>query len=161
MGNGQWAVTVRRNTSPRLRYALQFGGADGLSELIGPDDGAAEVLDNAPGGDVGQLGGFEEGVPNTVHCPPALEVAFSDQGEATYEALKHQTNLFLMLCGHAGASEVQPRRADTHEGHTIHTLLSNYQRGEPCPLRCGNGWLRIMTFSPANDLITGQTCSDT
>jgi len=92
-------------------------------------------------------------------CPSTLEAEFSSQGLATYEALKHHSNLFLMHCGHAASSHQQPRRADTFEGHTIHTLLANYQRLEDCPLWCGNGWLRIMTFYPAEDRISVRTYS--
>jgi hypothetical protein len=94
-----------------------------------------------------------------VNCPSTLWAPFSNQGLATYEALKHHRNLFLMLCGHAGTSLQQPRREDTHDGHTIHTLLSNYQRGEDCPYWCGNGWLRILTFKPSEDLISVRTYS--
>jgi hypothetical protein len=92
-------------------------------------------------------------------CPSTLWAEFSDQGQLTYDALKDNDNLFLMLCGHAGDSYQQPRRSDTWNGHTIHTLMANYQRGEDCPHRCGNGWLRLMTFSPADDEIHVQTYS--
>ncbi|MCP3981530.1 MAG: hypothetical protein GY716_19705 [bacterium] len=98
--------------------------------------------------------------PNGTHCESnVLEAPFSHQGAATYEQLKDNTNLSLMFCGHAGASSTQPRRADTFGGHTIHTMLSNYQQQEPCPSRCGNGWLRIVTFSPANDEMHVETYS--
>jgi hypothetical protein len=96
---------------------------------------------------------------NGTVCPPYLAADFSNQGLATYEALKHHNNLFLMHCGHAASSWMQPRRADTYDGHTIHTLLANYQRGEDCPLWCGNGWLRVVTFQPAQDRISVQTYS--
>ena len=65
---------------------------------------------------------------------------FSNQGRATYERLKGRTNLVLMLCGHLNEAA---RRADTHEGHTIHTVMSDYQGGA----FGGNGWLRIMSYS--------------
>jgi hypothetical protein len=94
-----------------------------------------------------------------VVCPLTLEAEFSNQGLATYEALKYHRNLFLMLCGHAGSSYMQPRREDTFGGHTIHTLLANYQRAEDCPYWCGNGWLRILTFKPRDDLISVRTYS--
>jgi hypothetical protein len=96
---------------------------------------------------------------NETVCPSYLEAEFSNQGLATYEALKHHKNLFLMHCGHAASSPMQPRRADTFDGHTIHTVLANYQRGEDCPLWCGNGWLRVMTFEPGQDRIFVQTYS--
>ncbi len=93
------------------------------------------------------------------HCPQSLTAEFSNQGEASYAALKGNPNLFLMLCGHAGDSSFQPRRSDAFEGRTIHTALSNYQRGESCPFRCGNGFLRILTFAPADDEIRVRTYS--
>ena len=92
-------------------------------------------------------------------CPNYLAAEFSTQGQATYDALKHHTNLFLMHCGHAALTDMQPRRSDSYNGHTIHTLLANYQRGEDCPLWCGNGFLRIITFHPAEDRISVQTYS--
>ncbi len=94
-----------------------------------------------------------------VQCPETLWAEFSNQGRDTYEALKDNENLFLMQCGHAAASFQQPRRSDTFDGHTIHTLLANYQRGEDCPTECGLGWLRIMTFVPARDEIRIRTYS--
>ena len=92
-------------------------------------------------------------------CPNYLAAEFSTQGQATYDALKHHTNLFLMHCGHAALTDMQPRRSDSYNGHTIHTLLANYQRREDCPLWCGNGFLRIITFHPAEDRISVQTYS--
>jgi hypothetical protein len=92
-------------------------------------------------------------------CPESLDAPFSNQGQAMYDAFKDNPNLFLMLCGHAGVSTWQPRRTDTFDGNTIHTLLSNYQRFENCPLSCGNGYLRIYTLSPQNNEITAQTYS--
>jgi len=96
---------------------------------------------------------------NSVHCPATDDAEFSGQGQETYDALKDNPNLFLMLCGHSSGSEIQPRRADVYENRTVYTLLSNYQRQQPCPFRCGNGWLRIMTFSTNDDEIVVETYS--
>lgn len=79
-------------------------------------------------------------------------IEFSSQGQALYEALKDNPNLFLMLCGHI--SEEQ-RRQDIFNGRTVDTLLSNYQDGT----NGGNGWLRILEFSPATNQIRVKTYS--
>lgn len=75
-----------------------------------------------------------------------------NQGQATYDALKDNPNLFLMLCGHLRDN---PHRSDTYNGNTINTLMSNYQHLE----NGGNGWLRILTFSAANNEIRVETYS--
>jgi hypothetical protein len=77
---------------------------------------------------------------------------FGAQGQATYDALKGHSNLFLMLCGHVPG---EGRRQDTFGGNTVNTLLSDYQSRT----NGGNGWLRIMEFSPANNVIRVKTYS--
>lgn len=84
---------------------------------------------------------------------PGPPVTFSPQGQAIYDGLKSHSNLILMICGHY----VEARRADTYNGHTIHTIMANYQsRGHG-----GDGWLRIMEFSPAHNQIRMRTYSPT
>jgi hypothetical protein len=75
--------------------------------------------------------------------------SFSGQGNAIYQRVKDNPNVFLMLGGHVWEAA---RRSDTYQGSTIHSLLSDYQNR-------GNGWLRIMTFSPDQDLIQVETYS--
>jgi hypothetical protein len=82
-----------------------------------------------------------------------FNASFSAQGKGIYEALKANPNLTLMLCGHMTPPEGQ--RHDTFEGRTVWTVLSDYQY-QP---NGGNGWLRIYTFSPANNVIHVQTFS--
>jgi hypothetical protein len=83
--------------------------------------------------------------------PPAT---FSPQGQAIYNGLKGHANLILMICGHYVNDA---RRADTYNGHTIHTVMSNYQNWT----RGGDGWLRIMEFSPVHNQIRMRTYSPT
>jgi 3',5'-cyclic AMP phosphodiesterase CpdA len=78
--------------------------------------------------------------------------AFGAQGQATYDALKHHRNLFLMLCGDAHG---EGRRVDVYNGSTVHTLLANYQGRD----EGGEGWLRILEFHPAEDEIRISTYS--
>lgn len=79
---------------------------------------------------------------------------FGAQGQAIYNALKANSNLFLMLCGHVNPNG-EARRADTFNGNTVNTLLSDYQDRTAG----GNGWLRIMKFSPANNTLSVKTYS--
>ncbi len=74
---------------------------------------------------------------------PAL---FSTQGQALYDALKNNPNLFLMLGGHEYGEGI---RSDTYNGNTVYSLLADYQ-AEPYG---GNGYLRILEFDPANNVI--------
>jgi hypothetical protein len=78
---------------------------------------------------------------------------FSNQGQATFNAIKDLPNVFLMLAGHLDQASRRTDLAD--DGHPIHTLRSDYQ-SRP---NGGNGWLRIMTFSPASDTFHVETYS--
>jgi hypothetical protein len=82
-----------------------------------------------------------------------VNATFSTQGKAIYNALKGNPNLFLMLSGHVTPPEGQ--RKDVFNGNTVYSLLSDYQSRT----NGGNGWLRIMEFSPANNLIRVKTYS--
>jgi len=80
---------------------------------------------------------------------------FSTQGNAVYQALRDRPNLFLMMGGHL---DTEGRRQDTGtDGHVIYSLRSDYQTRA----NGGNGWLRILEFSPANNLIRVRTYSPT
>ena len=77
--------------------------------------------------------------------------SFTNEGQAIYDALKGNANLFLMLGGHM-PTEVS--RTDTFDGHTVYSLRSDYQdRG------IGDGWLRLMEFQPATSQIQVYTYS--
>jgi len=81
--------------------------------------------------------------------------SWGTQGLAIYNALSDHPNLFLMLGGHMHG---EGRRQDTAvNGNVVNTLLSDYQDY----VNGGDGWLRIMTFSPANNTISVQTYSPT
>ena len=84
-----------------------------------------------------------------------FQASFGAQGQAIYNALKSNPNLFLMLCGHVSPEEGQ--RTDIFNGHTVHTLLSDYQSRT----NGGDGWLRILEFSPSNNVIRVKTYSPT
>ena len=77
---------------------------------------------------------------------------FSPQAQGIYDALKGHSNLFLMVGGHIWG---EGRRQDTFNGNTVHTLLADYQGGA----NGGNGYLRLMEFSPANNVIRVRTYS--
>ncbi len=77
---------------------------------------------------------------------------FSTQGQMTYNALKANPNLFLMLCGHRHG---EGRRIDVYQGQTVYTLLANYQG----LANGGDGWLRILEFSKSGNVINVTTYS--
>jgi len=81
--------------------------------------------------------------------PPA-QSSWGGHGQAVYDNLKDNPNLFLMLCGHIHG---EGRRADVFEGRTVHTVLQDYQSRT----NGGDSWLRYFTFSPANNTITAKT----
>jgi hypothetical protein len=82
----------------------------------------------------------------------ATPSGFSAQGSAIYNGLRNNTNLFLLLGGHISG---EGSRQDTYQGRTIRTFISDYQ-GRP---NGGNGWMRLMYFSPSNNTVTIQTYS--
>ncbi len=82
-----------------------------------------------------------------------FNATFSTQGQAMYNAFRDNPNVFMMLSGHVSPPEGQ--RTDTFQGNTIYSIMSDYQ-GRTAG---GNGWLRIMTFSPANNTVSVQTYS--
>ena len=80
--------------------------------------------------------------------------SFGGQGQAIYDRLKDNVNFFLMNCGHVHG---EGKRSDTYQGHTVYTILTDYQSAA----NGGNGFLRILTFSPANDAIHVESYSPT
>lgn len=76
--------------------------------------------------------------------------SFSPQGQAIYDRLKANPNLFLLLGGHVSG---EGRRTDTYQGHTVYSILQDYQGRA----NGGDGWLRYFVFSPANNTITALT----
>ena len=76
----------------------------------------------------------------------------SAQGQAIYDALKDQPNLFLMLGGHLDETG---QNSFVYEGRTVYALRSDYQFIDSQQ----SGYLRIMRFSPADDMIYVTTYS--
>ena len=79
---------------------------------------------------------------------------FSTQGQAIYDNLKDNPNLFLLLCGHVHGEGF---RADTYQGRTVYSILSDYQETK----NGGNGFLRILTFKPSTNKIRVESYSPT
>jgi PKD repeat protein len=80
--------------------------------------------------------------------------SWGSQGQDIYDALKDRPNLFLM---HGGHKSGEGQREDTFNGNTVHSLVADYQSRA----NGGDGWLRIMEFSPDNDEIRVKTYSPT
>ena len=86
---------------------------------------------------------------------PGNPAGFGTQGQAIYDELKDNPNLFLLLGGHVPFGGGEGQRVDLWDGRTVYSLLSDYQARS----RGGDGWLRIMRFSPSLDEIAVQTFS--
>lgn len=80
--------------------------------------------------------------------------SWGSQGQDIYDALKDRPNVFLM---HGGHKSGEGQRVDTYNGNTVHTLVADYQSRS----NGGDGWLRILEFSPNNDEIRVKTYSPT
>ncbi len=91
----------------------------------------------------------------TSHWLINADASWSGQGKMTYDSLKDNRNLFLMVCGHVPGGEAM--RSDTYNDNTVYTILSDYQSWA----NGGNGYLRIFNFSPANNLALVKTFSTT
>lgn len=85
----------------------------------------------------------------------ATSTSHSVQGAAIYGRLKSKPNFFLMLGGHVFNEGGEGRRADTLNGNTVRTLISDYQGR----FNGGNGLMRLMYFSPSNNLVSVKTYS--
>ncbi len=79
--------------------------------------------------------------------------SFQGPGQKIYDDLKDNPNLILMMAGHVPG---EGRRTDVFNGNTIHTLLADYQSGYS---NGGNGYLRIIQFLPAQNLLSVKTYS--
>lgn len=79
----------------------------------------------------------------------------SVQGGQITNTLGVNPNVFLTLAGHYNTLPGEGQRTSVVSGNTVQGLMSDYQ-DQP---NGGNGWLRIMTFSPANNQISVQTYS--
>ncbi|MES2378401.1 MAG: hypothetical protein V4553_17545 [Bacteroidota bacterium] len=77
---------------------------------------------------------------------------FLNQGQDIYNKLKNCANVCLFFCGHIGD---EGYRRDVSAGHTIQTMLADYQ----FHLNGGDGYMRLMHFSVDNDRIGVRTYS--
>ena len=75
-------------------------------------------------------------------------------GERIFQRLvkPHADQIFLVLCGHIDRIE---HATELIDGHTVHELVSDYQEQS----NGGNGWLKILEFSPLQDKIFVKTYS--
>ncbi len=80
--------------------------------------------------------------------------SFTSEGGYIYDALKANPNLFLILGGHL---DVARHRTDNFNASTVYSLRSDYQSVDSRQ----SGYLRVMRFSPANNMIHVTTYSPT
>lgn len=78
----------------------------------------------------------------------------SEIGERIWHSLvkPHADQVFLVLCGHAGAEELI---TDKVNGHVVYQMIADFQN----TTNLESGWLRILEFSPSQDKIFVKTYS--
>lgn len=78
----------------------------------------------------------------------------SDIGERIWHSLvkPHADQVFLVLCGHAGAEDMI---TDKVNGHVVYQMLADYQNATYIE----SGWLRILTFAPSQGKVFVKTYS--
>ncbi len=98
------------------------------------------------------------GIVNSHHIVKA-NGDFSGEGKQIYDVMKKVDNVQLMTSGHI--KEFRARRTDTFMGHTIHSMLADYQDlivpADDCAGGCG--YMRIWRFSPKKNQLKVETYS--
>ena len=111
-------------------------------------------------------GAYSSGCPNDTYDVPG-----ADGSTVWHELVSRHSNIFLVVSGHVGDSEHVP--AIGNAGNTVHQMLVDYQFETPCSAastascndHChsgsytGNGWLRLLTFDPAENSVSARTHS--
>lgn len=78
---------------------------------------------------------------------------WTKEGPAIFESLTNNANLFLMLCGHRHGEG--RRHESIGNGRWLDVVLADYQNY----MNGGNGFMRLMEFSPAHRTIRVKTFS--
>lgn len=79
------------------------------------------------------------------------------EGPEIFNGLTNNPNLFLMMCGHMHG---EGRRHEAVGDHYVDVLLADWQDGVPDGTQNGgDGYLRILQFSPSNNQIRVSSCS--
>ena len=79
------------------------------------------------------------------HYVLKANASFSTQGNNIYQRFKVYPNFKFMSGGHVVDTVDEAMKKSTYNGHTVYTVLSNYQDRE----KGGNGRLRIYEFDPS------------
>jgi hypothetical protein len=91
-------------------------------------------------------------VSHSILSPTSAGVIFNSQGQKIYNALKTNSNIFMMFCGHEPTTA---HRRDVFQGGVIDSFLNDFE-AEP---NGGNGWLRTVEFLPATNMLNIRTYS--
>lgn len=99
-------------------------------------------------------------------CAAQYHISGSGGDVVWDELVRRHSNMFLVVSGHVGDSELKVRKGDA--GNTVYEILTDYQF-EKRDLNGdgklgdkenhGNGWLRTLTFLPSDDEIHIETFS--
>ena len=106
----------------------------------------------------------------TSSCPNSSYTTTGSTPQVVWdELLARHSNIFLVVAGHVGDSEIRSKTG--HTGHTVHEMLVDYQfeatcdeaQASSCTDHCregfytGNGWMRLLTVDPTAGLVHAST----
>jgi hypothetical protein len=96
---------------------------------------------------------------HAVGCADGYNLEGRDGIDLWEELVSRHSNIFLMVSGHIQG--VSYRQRTGNNGNVVHEILSDFQnepvRGTGTAL--GNGWLRVLTFKPAQNQIAVESLS--
>ncbi len=86
------------------------------------------------------------------HSALSPDGSFTPEGKSLADLFRDAENLRLVLCGHVHGEGATTLQIDSHR---VHVLLADYQKFE----MGGNGYLRILTFTPERNICVVNTYS--
>src|SRR5262249_14214120 len=92
-------------------------------------------------------------------CADGYNLEGRDGVDLWEELVSRHSNIFMMVSGHIQGGAYRQRTGNN--GNVVHEILSDFQnepvRGTGTAL--GNGWLRVLTFNPAQNQIAVESLS--
>ena len=94
---------------------------------------------------------------NQINTAPQYKIIGNNPQQMWDKFISQHANIFMLFCGHHMGETVRTTKGI--HGNTVHQILVDYQNGYIG--KGGNGYLRIMTFSPADGTIKNTSYSPT
>jgi len=85
------------------------------------------------------------------NCGTSYDIAGSGGNTTWSEFVRRHSNIFMVLSGHIGDSELKIRSGNS--GNTVYEILTDYQFEQRNYQNHGNGWFRTLKFFPDENRI--------